>query len=287
MTPTEQEVNNTALKLTAFRIPDREAYPRLIRAPADREWMDVTTNGWANRCLPLRIANQAGWFILNDEEFEVTWDGSLKLDAVRFKWGARRSRFACSMFGFGMVTWTIPYLFRTEPGFNMIARGPVNMPKDGISPLDGIVETDWLPYPFTMNWKITRPDHKVRFEKDEPICMIHPVRRYTVEQFSPELRNLTSDPSLYESYQSWRDARAEKIRSSPQSVKASETAPKIQGNYIRGVSVLNEKAPEHQNKLDVRDFVLVEPEVLKPSTGMATEPEIQKGWWSRFTSWFR
>jgi hypothetical protein len=30
-----------------------------------------------------------------------------------------------------------------------------------ISPLDGIVETDWLEATFTMNWKLTRPNHTV------------------------------------------------------------------------------------------------------------------------------
>ena len=38
---------------------------RLIAAPADRDWMDATPNRFANRCLPLRIAAQAGWFVVN------------------------------------------------------------------------------------------------------------------------------------------------------------------------------------------------------------------------------
>jgi len=34
--------------------------------------------------------------------------------------------------------------------------GPPNWPKDGVYPLSGLVETDWLPFPFTMNWQMTR-----------------------------------------------------------------------------------------------------------------------------------
>jgi hypothetical protein len=128
-TQATQELKNTAFKLTAYRIPDRDAYPKLVRASPDRSWMDITTQGWANRCLPLRIANQAGWFVLNDVEFDVSWDGSAKLTGIKFKFRDRPSNFARSMFGFGVVTWTIPYLFRTEPGFNLIARGPANWPK--------------------------------------------------------------------------------------------------------------------------------------------------------------
>jgi hypothetical protein len=44
----------------------------------------------------------------------------------------------------------------------------LNSPKDGIAPLTGVIETDWLPYPFTMNWQMTRPG-SVRFDKDEAV----------------------------------------------------------------------------------------------------------------------
>ena len=33
-----------------------------------------------------------------------------------------------------------------------------------LQPLAGVVETDWLPFPFTMNWLFTQPG-RVRFEK--------------------------------------------------------------------------------------------------------------------------
>ena len=62
-----------------------------------------------------------------------------------------------SNFGYGIVTWYLPYLFRTSPGYNLWVRGPVNSPKDGIVPLEGLVETDWAEATFTVNWKITRP----------------------------------------------------------------------------------------------------------------------------------
>ena len=109
--------------------------------------MDSNTKGWANRCLPLRIANQNGWVILNDAEFEVIWSGSRDLSGVKFLNKGRRSAFATSMFGYGVVTWTIPFLFRTPPGFDLIVRGVPNHPKDGIYALEGQVEADWLPLP--------------------------------------------------------------------------------------------------------------------------------------------
>jgi len=269
------------LKLVGYRIPDRYAYPKIVRAPADRFWMDITTQGWANRCLPLRIANQAGWFILNDVDFEVIWDGSPKLEGVTFKFKDRESHFAQSMFGFGMVTWTIPYLFRTEPGYNILARGPANMPKDGVAALDGIIETDWLPYPFTMNWKITRPMRKVRFEKDEPICMIMPVKRGELERFEPQIVNLKSDASLHQSYWAWHEARLEKIRSSPQTRKPTAAMPKVQGNYMRGEGLIDERATEHQNKLDVRDFNELEPAAPLDAPVERSAKSTNGGLWAR------
>lgn len=35
----------------------------LTPAPIDRDWMDATPDRFAYRCLPLVIANQAGWVI--------------------------------------------------------------------------------------------------------------------------------------------------------------------------------------------------------------------------------
>jgi hypothetical protein len=267
----------STVKIIAYRIPDRHAYPKIVRAAPDRFWMDITTQGWANRCLPLRIANQAGWFILNDEEFEVTWDGSPKLEGISFKFKERESNFARSMFGFGIVTWTIPYVFRTESGFNLLARGPSNMPKDGASALEGIVETDWLPYSFTMNWKITRPMRRVRFEKDEPICMITPIRRGDLERFDPQIVNMTSDASLHKSFSAWHTARLEKVRTTPQTHKTTESLPKVQGNYIRGEGLLEERAVEHQNKLDLRNFTEVEPALISESSAIQEPAKRQNG----------
>ncbi len=51
------------------------------------------------------------------------------------------------------------------------------MPKDGIYPLEGIVETDWSESNFTMNWIITRPNRMIVFEKDKPLVMLTPVAR--------------------------------------------------------------------------------------------------------------
>ena len=107
-----------------------------------------------------------------------------------------------------IITFHLTYLFRTEPGWNLVATGPTNLPKDGIAPLTCVIETDWLPCPFTMNWQMTRPG-RVRFQKCEPICLVYPVPTGAVADTTPEIRNLADDPELMAQALAWKDRRDE------------------------------------------------------------------------------
>ena len=99
--------------LVAYRV--EETSMRLVPAPAHRDWMAATNQQFAKRCLPLLMANQAGWHLLNDQEVTVEWDGGSDLASldVRFPGEAPRRQIAVSHFGHGIVTWHVPYLFRS------------------------------------------------------------------------------------------------------------------------------------------------------------------------------
>jgi hypothetical protein len=116
------------------------------------------------------------------------------------------SRFATSHFTKGVLTFHTGYLFRTEPGWDIWAGGAPNHVKDGIQPLTGIVETSWLPFPFTMNWHFTRPGY-VTFEKGEPFCFIMPVPHQSIEAVQPVLKRLDADPKLKAEYEAWGQSR--------------------------------------------------------------------------------
>ena len=170
-----QSVGEPPLPFTAYQLGP-QAMP-LIKAPASRDWMEATAVRFAYRCLPMVIANQHGWFLLNKHKISVIWSGgpdpaALKIDFL----DGEEPRNAVSIFGGGILTFTVGYLFRTPPGWNLYVRGPANSPKDGIAALEGIVESDWTEGTFTMNWKITRPNHPIVFEAREPIAMISPVK---------------------------------------------------------------------------------------------------------------
>jgi hypothetical protein len=70
------------------------------------------------------------------------------------------------------------------------------------------VETDWLPFPFTMNWMLTRPG-KVRFEKSEPFCFITLMQDRPLEEVQPVIRSFESDPVMLGQYNAWYAQRAE------------------------------------------------------------------------------
>lgn len=250
MNRAEGEDTPAQLKLTALRLADgMDIRP----AALDRAWMETPGGRYAKRCLPLVIANQAGWELLNPAGFTAIWEGRDDLDAVKI-WpdDAAHPFWVTSHFGLGIITWHIPYLFRTPHGYNLLVRGPANTPRDGISALEGLVETDWAIATFTMNWKFTRSHHSIRFEAGEPFAMLVPMRRGELEAFHPEEREAFSEPAIYESFQRFSASRRDFLAMLKAS--GSAVAPGWQRDYMLGRDVDGASAPGHQTKLHLLPF---------------------------------
>lgn len=247
------EAPGGALRLVAYRVSEGAA-PEIVPAPHARAWMAATRDSFANRCLPLLIANQAGWFVLGSHTVRATWDGGDALgNTVVEHLDGEPPVPASSHFGHGVVTFQLPYLFRTPPGYNLLVRGPANFPIDGASALEGIVETDWCPATFTINWKLTRPGRAVTFARGAPIAMLVPQRRGELEAFAPEVRGLHDDPEEAAAYIAWRESRARFLEELP--VEGSDAHQKAwQRDYVHGQSPGGTRAPEHQRKLALRPF---------------------------------
>lgn len=222
-------------------------------AAVDRAWMETPGGRFAKRCLPLIIANQAGWELLNPSGFTTIWEGRDDLGAVKI-WPdpGTNASWVTSHFGLGILTWHVPYLFRSPPGYNLLVRGPANMPKDGIAALEGLVETDWTVATFTMNWKFTRPGHAVRFEAGEPIAMLVPMRRGELEAFRPVLREAASEPAIFDAFQRFSASRQSFLVAlkSP----GAPVEPGWQRDYMLGRDVGGLPAPAHQTKLHLAPF---------------------------------
>ena len=189
--------------VVAYRVGHRFDM-KLAPAASNRAWMNQTNRQFANRCLPMRIAGQAGWFILNDRPVRAKWSGGMSPRDVLIENTGSAPHAASSHFGEGILTFSIPFLFRTAPGVSILFRGPANMPKDGIGALEGLVETDWAVASASVNWKFTRPDIWVEFDRDEPICMIVPQQLDSLERVKPCVRDIYENDELNRSHECWR-----------------------------------------------------------------------------------
>jgi hypothetical protein len=197
------------MKLTCYQVDSQPA--EMVPGRPDREWMDKFSDRHPYRCLPLVVANTTGWELLSPVSFTATWNGGPRCEDIRLDRDADTpqallDRWAVSHFSGGVLTFHTGYLFRTEPGWDLQVMGPPNHIKDGIQPLVGVVETYWLPFPFTMNWRFTRPG-MISFKKGEPFCFVTPIPHDSVDQFEPIVKTIESDPELHKQYVAWGDSR--------------------------------------------------------------------------------
>jgi hypothetical protein len=195
------------MELECFALTQRP--PEIVPGRPNRGWMDRFAERHPYRCLPLSMANTTGWEILCPMSLTAEWNGGPLTSDIKLTPDRPHPdfhEFAKSHFSSGIITFHTGYLFRTPQGWDLTAGGPPNLPKDGVQPLVGLVETDWLPFPFTMNWIFTRPG-KVRFEKGEPFCFITLTPHQAMDQVQPVQRSLNSNVELRHQYDAWHRQR--------------------------------------------------------------------------------
>jgi hypothetical protein len=151
---------------------------QLRPSPARRQWMDELPHAY--KCLPLTVANQWGWQVLCPTDVVATWDGRPGLEGLRVEVPPQFEPAIKSQFGAGIVTFSPPWLFRTPPGWDLYLKGPSNRWKLNCVPLEGVIETWWLNYTFTLNWKLVQPG-TVLFRQGESLGQLLPVPHSTFE----------------------------------------------------------------------------------------------------------
>lgn len=198
------------MKLTCYQVDPVPA--ELVPGRPDREWMDKFADRHPYRCLPLVVANTTGWELLSPVSFTASWNGGprttdIRLDPDEGTTREQLDRVAVSHFSGGILTFHTGWLFRTEPGWDIWVGGPPNHIKDGIQALAGVVETFWLPFPFTMNYRFTRPG-MVSFKKGEPFAFIVPMPHAAIDEIQPIVKRLEDDPELKRQYEAWGESRS-------------------------------------------------------------------------------
>lgn len=262
------------MDLICYTMPGWE--PRLRAAARERAWMDEAPERFAYRCLPLAIANAHGWEVLSPCGFSARWDGRPGADGVEIlvDAGVEPRRHPVSLFGLGTLTFHVEGIFRTPAGWNLWIGPPPNAAKDAIAALTGVIETDWSPYSFTMNWRFTRPHHWVRFEENEPIAFLMPVQRAALEQVQPRVLDASREPGLVEAFGAWsrsRDAFQAAVAANPPAAPAD----KWQKLYYRGLCPDGTPgAPDHLSKLRVKPFRDATGRPVEPPAVVARKPAV-------------
>lgn len=189
--------------------------------------------------------------ILSPMAFTAEWNGGVMQEDIKLfpdRPHPDFHNFVKSHFSHGVMTFHPGYLFRTPPGWSMVAQGPPNHIKDGIQPLAGLVETEWLPFPFTMNWIFTRPG-RVRFEKGEPFCFITLTKDRELAEFQPVIRGMDRNPELRGQYDTWEKHRSEFnkriFRADPDATKEAWQRYYFRGEFPEEVA---EAPKDHVNK---------------------------------------
>ena len=206
----------------------------------------------------MRIASEAGWVLLNDRPLRAKWLGGSEPEAVVFDYSGPPPYSAISHFGDGILTFLIPYLFRTRGGISLLVRGPANRPKDAIAPLEGVIETDWSVAAVSMHWKFTRPDSWVEFERAEPICMVVPQHLDLLENASPRLANLADDPETRAQYEQWCESFRqfnERLRcGDPDAIRCGWQRYYFNGTAPHEALTNHVASREHRRRLRLRQF---------------------------------
>jgi hypothetical protein len=231
-----------------------------------REWMSQTPASYAYRCLPLSIANAHGWEVRCPVTCEAEWNGGANKDDIHLTFeddddsstgNKQPPTFAETHFGSGILTFNVGAVIGTPPGYDLWVTGPPNEFKDGIQALSAVIETYWMPFTFTMNWKFTRPHLKVRFEKGEPFCFFFPTEHGLLERFDPRFEPLSEDRDRERQYKVAFYKRAvpllalKKLKGEELKIREKD---RFEGWYIRGEMPDGAEVADHKRRLELKPF---------------------------------
>jgi hypothetical protein len=223
-------------KITVYRASKNKPIPgwQFHAASPKREWMDEYIHMY--RCLPMTIANQNGWVIECPCDISAVWFGGQDRRSMHF-WMDKEHNVPnqwvkCHFVG-GVITFEFDFLIKTNEKVNLLVRGAPNFFVDGAHPLEGVVETDWLNYSFTMNWRVTEPNKIVKFKKGDPICFIQPIPHNYAETFDFNIEYLQDNPELQQKFDAHNESRT-KFRDDK---KAGAHDEDWQKHYFQGLDV--------------------------------------------------
>ncbi|MCK0208090.1 DUF6065 family protein [Starkeya koreensis] len=106
------------MKLVAYAIGDGV---EIVTVSPERAWMDGARDRSPYSCLPLAIADTHGWELRNPVNFSAMWGGGAGIDDIVVM--PDGEGIARSHFGEGVLTFLVPFVFRTPPEMDLIFQG--------------------------------------------------------------------------------------------------------------------------------------------------------------------
>ena len=240
-------------------------------APSQREWMS-NTEGYAYKCLPLVAANNLGWVLRCPSSFSAFWTGNEGKKSVHIiPHTEKKLPFVKSHFGHGTLSFYPGYIFTTTKNHGLYVKGPTNFPdyetKNGITPLEGLVETDWLQFSFTMNWKFTEPRRLVTFYQDEIFCQFFPYPRSYVSQFETDTRSIEESKGFNDSVNHYKEHR--RLVNEIIDDTCKQPPKDLQLHYLRGENIdgtktsIEELGFVHEPKCGAKKFPVIPKEEIE------------------------
>ncbi|MEO6194219.1 MAG: DUF6065 family protein [Thermoanaerobaculia bacterium] len=167
--------------------------------------------------------------LLCPQAFEATWNGGPDAGDVEIHGTADASQGFVRGEGEGRLTFHPGYQFKTESDQLLWARGPVHASKDGLAPLETMIDSSVLPCTLALSWRFARPGQTVRFEAGEPFCTVLPYPRSGLQKvalevirpddsdaFAWELHRIIDTPAIAEVFQRLGAGAAEEPARSPE-----------------------------------------------------------------------
>ena len=170
-----------------------------------------------------------GFDLLCPQAFAATWNGGPDAGDVEIQCPADASQGFVRGGGEGRLTFHPGVQFKTESDQVLWARGPSGpseAPKDGLVPLETLIDASLLPSTLTLSWRFTRPGQTVRFAAGEPFCTVLPypksglqettlevVRPGDADAFARELQKMIDTPAIAGVFDRLGAGAAEPVRS--------------------------------------------------------------------------
>jgi hypothetical protein len=178
-------------------------------------------------------------------DIELTWDGRDAVEGVKIKTDDDSYFQVSSLFGSGIVTIATPYFLRTPPGVNLMTINPPNYILPNITVLSGVVETDNIRGPFTLNIKLQIPGITTTLKKGMPIAGILPIPRYFADGFTlKDAADIFTQDEVDEENLANDDHSDLRLDTNLDVKKTRKYKP--DRLYMRGMDIYKNKFPDHQ-----------------------------------------